>query len=120
MSWRLIRLEHGPTREFPFGSASRAYLLRVPLESNGHIAADEHAEEPRRATVRRFWPSEPDLSGYIVRAQWQWHFVSRRAQASADEIGWFEDCALVLDRTIEITEAANGTIPFRVAAITRD
>ena len=41
MNWRSIRLELARTKEFPEGSASRAYLLRLPLDEKGLI--DEQA-----------------------------------------------------------------------------
>ncbi len=118
--WRLVRLEHAPTGVFPAGSATRAYLLRVPLNSNGHIDPLMHAVDQRRATMRRFWPSEPDRSGYIVREEATWHFIVTNNGPQTDDIAWFEDCALRIGRMLEIIELANGPIPFRVAAIRPD
>jgi hypothetical protein len=37
MTWKSIRLELARTKEFPEGSASRAYLLRLPLDDRGRI-----------------------------------------------------------------------------------
>ena len=41
MTWQSIRLELARTPDFPDGSASRAYLLRLPLHRDGLI--DEEA-----------------------------------------------------------------------------
>ena len=58
MNWKRIRLELARTEGFPEGSANRAYLLRLPLDSNGFIDEAARSNRPRWATVRRFWPSE--------------------------------------------------------------
>ena len=70
--WNLVRLELAKTPEFPEGSASRAYMLRVPLDINGLIDDAELASEPNMATVRRFWPNEPDQTGHIARNSRGW------------------------------------------------
>ena len=120
MPWRLVRLEHAPTSEFPLGSAVRIYLLRVPLQRNGHSDPGIHALDPRRSTLRRFWPSEADLSGYVVRQNARWGLIAIHGSGARDEVGWFEDCALVPAAPVPITESANGTIPFEVAEILRN
>lgn len=72
MTWKTIRLELAGTREFPTGSAGRAFLLRLPLDEDGSINEAELAQRPSRATVRRFWASEPDCSGRIARRDDGW------------------------------------------------
>jgi hypothetical protein len=72
MNWKTIRLELAGTREFPSGSAGRAFLLRLPLDEDGSINEAELAQRPSRATVRRFWASEPDCSGRITRRDDGW------------------------------------------------
>lgn len=120
MPWRLVRLEHGPTREFPLGSAARAYLLRIPLQSNGRIDTDTHGLDPKRSTVRRYWPNEQDRSGYVVRGEAIWELVSGSNPEEAEVIGWFEDCKFSESAIISITEPENKAIPFEVADIRVD
>src|SRR5687768_5243245 len=72
--WKLIRLELDPTPEFPAGSASRAYMLRLPLQDDGLIDATAMAASPAMASVRRFWPNEPDQQGYLIRKGDGWAF----------------------------------------------
>ncbi len=72
MNWKTIRLELAGTREFPTGSSGRAFLLRLPLHDDGSIDEAEVAHHPSRATVRRYWASEPDCSGRIVRGRDGW------------------------------------------------
>ncbi|MBV7265491.1 hypothetical protein [Erythrobacter ani] len=117
MPWRLIRLEHAPTIELPTGSPVRTYLLRLPLKVSGHIDADIHSLNPLRSTMRRFWPSKPDRSGYVTRAATCWQLVTKLNAGFEDTIGRFEDCAFVLAAPVSITERRNGTIPFEVIDI---
>ncbi|MFC7538098.1 hypothetical protein ACFQPG_12115 [Sphingomonas sp. GCM10030256] len=79
MSWTSIRLELGETGEFPNGSASRAYLLRLPLADDGTLDARALESAPEQATVRRLWPSEPDISGQIVAAGDKWVIMAGRS-----------------------------------------
>ena len=72
MNWKTIRLELAGTSEFPTGSVGRAFLLRLPLQDDGSIDEAEVARSPARATVRRFWASEPDCSGRIMRRDDGW------------------------------------------------
>jgi hypothetical protein len=65
VTWQAIRLELHRTYDFPNGSAGRAYLLRLPLDPGGSIDETAMRESPERATMRRFWPNEPDCSGHV-------------------------------------------------------
>ena len=68
MNWKAIRLELASTSQFPGGSVSRAFLLRLPVQQDGSIDEAEIARHPALATVRRFWASEPDRVGRISHA----------------------------------------------------
>src|SRR5690606_1529686 len=74
MHWKTIRLELARTPEFPRGSASRAHLLRLPVNDQGVIDEEALRAAPGRATVRRFWPNEPDMAGHVVRTVEGWAF----------------------------------------------
>ena len=74
MTWKSVWLELARTLEFPKGSANRCYLLRLPLNEAGQVDAAALAAAPFLATVKRFWPSTPDLSGHIVGAGKGWAF----------------------------------------------
>ena len=82
MNWNTIRLELAETHEFPDGSVSRAFLLRLPLQKSGWINEDEIAKNPSRATVRRFWASDPDRTGHIVRSDGSWALIDGEDGAS--------------------------------------
>ena len=66
MPWRSIRLDLAPSTAFPLGSASRAYLLCLPLKLDGSIDEEALPRAPVRARVRRFWPNQPDMTGFVI------------------------------------------------------
>lgn len=63
----MIRLELASSWEFPRGSVGRTYLIRLPLSDDGRICTDMLEAQPARATVRRYWPNQPDMLGNLVR-----------------------------------------------------
>lgn len=67
MPWKVVRLELAESSEFPRGSAGRSYLIRLPLDGDGTLDYVNLEAEPTRATVRRFWPNQPDMHGTVVR-----------------------------------------------------
>lgn len=66
MKWKVIRLELASNWEFPRGSAGRSYLIRLPLTDDGAIDSASLESQPARATVRRYWPNQADMVGYLV------------------------------------------------------
>lgn len=66
MTWKVIRLELASNGEFPRGSAGRSYLIRLPLTDEGAIDSACLDSQPARATVRRYWPNQADMVGYLV------------------------------------------------------
>src|SRR5665647_232148 len=84
--WTLVRLELAWTPEFPEGSASRAFILRVPLDRDDLIDETSLAKAPAMATVRRFWPNEPDQTGYIVRNGSGWAFSYALGEADDEKL----------------------------------
>ena len=67
MKWKVIRLELASSWEFPRGSAGRSYLIRLPLTDEGCIDTTMLEQQPAHATVRRHWPNQADMLGYLVR-----------------------------------------------------
>lgn len=114
MAWKNIRLELDRTNDFPRGSASRSYLLRLPLGEDGAIDAEELKDQPYRATVRRFWPSEPDLAGYVVPGGGGWELAYERGAPGS---GHIETTALLLGECVTLVEPDGRSLPFRVAAV---
>lgn len=114
MNWQTIRLELGRTREFPNGSASRAYLLRAPLNAQGEIDEQALLKLPEQATVRRLWPSEPDVSGYLTRMGDKWAFVGGRSGAERTVISEI-DAIRISEGAMLMLRERGQELPFRVA-----
>lgn len=116
MIWNTIRLELAGTREFPTGSAGRAFLLRLPLDEDGSIDEAEVAHFPSRATVRRFWASEPDSSGRIVRCPGGWD--CRCGQRGNEGLAFrLPSQPLRLGEQVIMTDPCGCELPFRIANI---
>ena len=116
MMWKSIRLELARTDEFPRGSPSRSYLLRLPLSDDGAIDEVELRQQPRHATVRRFWPSQPDLVGYVVRSPRGWEIAYDFERPDA-ALGRIDGDALRLGECVTLAEPNGRRLPFRVASV---
>jgi hypothetical protein len=113
-TWNLVRLELARTPEFPEGSASRAYMLRVPLDSAGLIDEAALAKRPAMATVRRFWPNEPDQTGYLIRKGGGWAFSYALGDEDDENVHHLQAHPLRLGDYVTVTEADGESYPFRV------
>lgn len=116
MNWKTIRLELASTPEYPAGSAGRAYLIRLPLDSTG--ALDEAAlnRRPAQATVRRFWPCEPDRCGSVERTKVQMR-LHCHGGVHGDMVSLLDQQPLRLGGQVIVTEADGLQLPFRVTSI---
>ena len=116
MNWKSIRLELGRTNDFPNGSASRAYLMRLPLAPDGSIDEQAVVTKPEQATVRRMWPSQPDVSGHLIRSGDRWAFLAGRS--GADKSVYSEMGGEPISEGALLTLRENGQeLPFRVAKL---
>ena len=68
------------------------------------------------ATVRRFWPSEPDLAGYVIPSPAGWVLAYDRV-VSGKGSGKLEGDALRLGDCVTMTEPDGRRLPFKVAAL---
>jgi hypothetical protein len=112
--WNLVRLELARTAEFPQGSASRAYMLRVPLDADGLIDGATLAQRPAMATVRRFWPNEPDQIGHLIRSGKAWVFSYAIGEDDDEKLYHLEDHPLRVGDYVTLTEPDGSRFPFRV------
>lgn len=115
MSWKTVRLELARTKEFPNGSAGRAYLLRLPLDDRGLIDESQLHKNPERATVRRHWPNEPDRNGYLVRKGRGWAFSYAVGDKDDEDIFHLESHPFRQGDYVTITETDGEKLPFKVA-----
>lgn len=113
-SWNLVRLELARTPEFPEGSASRAYMLRVPLDQAGLIDGEALARLPAMATVRRFWPNEADQTGHLLRGPAGWVFSYAVGEDDDEQLFHLEEHPLRVGNYVTITEPDGTRYPFKV------
>ena len=117
MNWQSIRLELARTPDFPEGSASRAYLLHLPLDDRGLIDEQQRKALPGRATVRRYWPNQPDLSGYVIKRKGGWAFSYVPGEADDEVIFHLENHPIRLGEYLTLTEPDGSRLPFRVTSM---
>ena len=88
--------------------------MRVPLDEDGRIDEAAIAERPNRATVRRFWPNEPDQSGYLLRTPRGWAFSYALGEDDDEGIYHLEGHPLRDGDYVTVTETNGQQLPFRV------
>jgi hypothetical protein len=113
MNWKSIRLELGSTGEFPAGSVSRAYLVRLPLDDQDKLDEDALRLSPAKATVRRHWSTDPDERGFVVRADGHW---SLRCEGK-DRLLEIESHAIRLGGRIAMVEPNGDVLPLKIASV---
>lgn len=117
MNWTSIRLELARTTDFPQGSASRAYLLHLPLDEEGLIDERTLDASPTRATVHRFWPNERDMVGYVIRTARGWALSYRPGEEDDEVVFYLEIHPIRLGEYLTLTEPDGRQLPFRVANV---
>ena len=113
MNWKSIRLELASTGDFPAGSVSRAYLVRLPLNDEDKL--DEAALQlaPTKATVRRHWSNDPDERGFVVRANGHW---SLRCEGK-DRLLQLDSGPIRLGGHLSMIEPNGDILPFKIASV---
>lgn len=116
-TWNIVKLELGRTDRFPSGSASRSYLIRVPLDDDGLIDEAARAADPGRATVRRFWPNEPDQSGYLLHATNGWVFSYAVGEDDDENLFHLENHPVKAGEYLTVTEPDGARLPYRITSV---
>lgn len=115
MNWKYVRLELARTPDFPEGSASRSYLLRLPLREDGLIDETSVRAAPGQATVRRHWPSEPDRIGHVVPTPHGWAFSYEPGEEDDEAVFHLGTHAIRMGEYVTLTEPDGRRLPFKVA-----
>lgn len=118
MQWQSVRLELARTPDFPKGSASRAYLVHLPLDDDGSVDLDELGKARASATVRRFWPNERDISGYVIPAGKGWAFSYRIGDDDDEQLYHLESHRIAPGEYLTLRDPDGSSLPFRVAQMT--
>ena len=117
MKWSAIRLELACGPQFPEGSPHRCYLLNVPLEAGGLLDEDSVRATPKRATVRRFWPSQADRRGNVIKTPEGWAFAYEPRREGHEMLFRMDVTPLRVGECITLTEPDGERLPFRVTAV---
>lgn len=113
MNWKSIRLELGNTHDFPAGSVSRAYLIRLPLDDDDTVDEQAWRGSPLKATVRRHWSTEPDERGLIVRTGGNWSIQCNGKQRLLK----LYSRPVRLGGPVSVVEPNGDVLPFRIASV---
>jgi hypothetical protein len=114
MTWKNIRLELAGTPEFPGGSVSRGYLMRLPLNDSDFVDWEAVDRHPRRATVRRFWSTQPDESGLVHKTKEGW---AMQCNGSGERMLDVDGRPVRLGAQVSVCEIDGRVLPFKVASI---
>lgn len=128
MKWKVIRLELASNWEFPRGSAGRSYLIRLPLTEGGAIDVASLQSQPARATVRRYWPNQADMLGYVVHTPTGYairYELNGARRGAIDEANGHEDPssfqfgadAIKVGEQILLTEPDGHQARYRIAKL---
>ena len=115
-AWHLIRLELARTHDFPAGSPGRSYLIRLPLSDDGLIDEAAREADPARATVRRFWPNEPDQSGHVLKSNSGWVFSYAVGEGDDEDIAHLENHPIRAGEYLTLTDPNGTRHPFHVVS----
>ncbi|MBL8565726.1 MAG: hypothetical protein JNM89_08425 [Hyphomicrobiaceae bacterium] len=119
-SLKRVRLELARDHDHPEGSRSHGYDFIAPIDDNGHIVADEWKRLRDRCRVKRFWASEQDMVGHIVRkpgGSWAFHY-DIHGEPDADESGYrFDQHAFKRGEYVSIREHDGVLRTFRVISV---
>jgi hypothetical protein len=113
-NWKSIRLELARTKEFPRGSVSRGYLLRLPLNDSDVIDPASFELSPHSATVRRYWSTEPDEAGMVIRLTDGW---ALRCDGKPDRLLEIDSRPIRLGQQLAVVDPDGATLPFKIASI---
>ncbi len=114
ISWKSIRLELGSTDQFPGGSVSRGYLIRLPLDEEGMVDRNAFRHHPHRAKVRRYWSNEPDEAGEVVEKDGHW---ALRCNGDPSRMLQLDGRAVRLGEQLSVVEADGTVLNFDVASV---
>lgn len=114
MNWKSIRLELGSTEDFPAGSVSRAYLIRLPLDDYDVVDSLALAQSASNATVRRHWSTEADQRGIVVPSGSDWAIP---CDGGFERLLHLDGTPMRLGQQVSVVEPDGTVLPFKVASV---
>lgn len=92
-------------------------MLRLPLGGDGLIDEQEYRSHPELATVRRFWPNEPDRRGCLLRTPKGWALSYDVGEDDDETIFRLDAHAIRPGGYITLTEPDGEKLPFVVKGL---
>ena len=77
MPLKRVRMELARTHDFPQGSNQHGYAFTAPLDADGRLDPELWQKHRDLCRVRRFWGSEEEQLGHLVRrpgGSWAFHY----------------------------------------------
>lgn len=119
MNWKTIRLELARNHDFPDGSRRHGYWFHAPLDADGRFDRETYDRSPWRATAHRFWGSEEEQVGQIVRTgRNRWAFSYEPGTADDESIWSFSDHVLREGEYVTVKDPHGRDHVFRVVRVT--
>lgn len=91
--------------------------MRLPLGVDGLIDEGEFRHHPEYATVRRFWPNEPDRHGYLLRTADGWALSYAPGSEDDENLFRLDAHAIQSGSYLTLTEPDGERLPFVVKAL---
>ena len=113
----VVRLELARCREFPEGSKTHGYALRLPLDAEGRLSSGNWPRQRHHADFTRFWGEELE-SGRLVHGRHGWG-LAFDDDSEVEPIFRSADHRFAEGEYISITERDGMTRTFRVVAVKR-
>jgi hypothetical protein len=120
MTLSIVRLELARDPQHPDGSSQHGYEFIAPLQSDGHIDAEEWRRHRGKCRVQRFWPGEPEEHGHLLHrpgGSWAFHY-DVKGDPDEDEPGFkFDSHVFQEGEYVSLREQDGEMRTFRVASV---
>lgn len=113
---RTVRLELARCQEFPEGSATHGYELKLPLTSAGKLDRDTWLKHRQDAIFRRFWGDEQE-HGQVRHRHHGWMLSFTPDNEDDEVIFRADDHHFAVGEYLSIKERDGVTRTFRIAAV---
>jgi hypothetical protein len=111
----VVRLELARCREFPEGSKTHGYALRLPLDTEGRLSSGNWARQRHDAGFTRFWGEDTER-GRLVHGRHGWG-LAFDDDDEVEPIFRSTDHRFSAGEYISITERDGMTRTFRVVSV---
>lgn len=110
-----VRLELARCREFPEGSKTHGYALRLPLDIEGRLSPSNWSRQRHSAPFVRFWGEDTE-KGRLVHGRHGWGLVFEDDN-EVEPIFRSAEHRFAEGEYVSITERDGMTRTFRVTAV---